>query len=633
MDTNAPKIASQSWIFPVFWMGVLYLWALGPLYKVHGQSFDRITDRVGLGMISGTNGVALADYDRDGDIDVYFVSKDSYDPNDSGTWNRLYENRGNGIFAIVSGDSLLAGRDSSLSESPMGHKMGASWGDYNNDGWPDLYLTHLGPNQLLKNNGDGTFSDITPIAGIAGGASQLSSSSLWWDFDLDGDLDLYVSNYEDFAGGERNIENLLFENLGNDEFQEIGAANGLNDAGMTWTTVAIDANHDGFLDLYLANDFGRNKLYINNGDRTFTEETAAYGLEDEFHGMGIAIADCDANGFLDIYLTNITETGDDREINPLFLNTGESSFLHRSQELAVDLAGWGWGTSFFDLENDGDEDLFIATGYFDPDYENVLFRNDLESGQMVFTDVSQEYNLDDKRTARGLGVFDFDKDGDEDILVSNFSDPPSLFENPLHGSSWLSINLEGVESNRDGFGAVVTVGVGEKSYKKYHHGAQFLGQNILPVHFGLARAEVVDGITIVWPGGIVDEIGSLPANQSIKIVEGQGLTEGVQVSSERIPGQTASLTSLGSFPNPFRESTEIRFELSQPGMVTMEVYDVLGRRIDSQRFMYASAGVHAIKWSPSEDTVLRLGDSMLMYILKAEGRQTEVLAGKMIYIK
>lgn len=633
MSTNAQYIMNRDWTFDVLWIGVLCLWAFGVSWKVHGQSFDRITDKVGLGMISGTNGVALADYDQDGDVDVYFVSKASYDANDSETWNRLFENRGNGVFVTVSGNSLLAGRDSSSTESSMGHKMGASWGDYDNNGWPDLYLTHLGPNQLLKNNGDGTFSDITEAAGVAGGPSQLSSSSLWWDFDVDGDLDLYVSNYEDFPDDGRNIENLLFENLGDDKFREIGAASGLNDAGMTWTTVAIDANHDGFLDLYLANDFGSNKLYVNNGDGLFLDQTVAYGLEDKFHGMGIAVGDCDANGFFDIYLTNITETSDDREINPLFLNTGQDSFLHRSTESGVDLAGWGWGTAFFDLENDGDEDLFVATGYFDPDYENVLFRNDLESGQMVFTDVSRDYNLDDKRTARGLGVFDFDKDGDEDILVSNFSDPPSLFENPLRSSNWLSINLEGVETNRDGFGAVVTVRVGEKSYKKYHHGAQYLGQNILPVHFGLGRADVVDGLTITWPSGIVDEIGSMPANQSIKIVEGQGLTEGVQVSLERIPGQTAGLTLLGSFPNPFREFTEIRLELSQPGTVTMEIYDVLGRRIDRQRFMYASAGVHAIEWSPSEDTVLRLGDSVLMYILKVEGRQSEILTGKMIYIK
>ena len=255
-------------------IGVLYLWAFGPSLTVNGQSFDRITDRVGLGMVSGTNGVALADYDQDGDIDVYFVSKAAFDPDNSNSWNRLFENRGNGVFAPVASDTILAGRGSSSQESPMGHKMGASWGDYDNDGWPDLYLTNYGLNQLLKNNGDGSFSDVTVHAGVAGGASQLSSSSLWWDFDSDGDLDLYVSNYEHLGGGERNIENLLYENLGEDRFQEIGAASGLNDAGMTWTTVAIDVNNDGRLDLYLANDFGPNKLYVNEGDGSFSEQTS-----------------------------------------------------------------------------------------------------------------------------------------------------------------------------------------------------------------------------------------------------------------------------------------------------------------------------------------------------------------------
>ena len=349
--------------------------------------------------------------------------------------------------------------------------------------------------------------------------------------------------------------------------------------------------------------------------------------------MGIALADCDANGFFDIYLTNITETGDDREINPLFLNTGQSGFLHRSNETGVDLAGWGWGTAFFDLENDGDEDLFVATGYFDPDYENVLFRNDLESGQMVFTNVSLDYNLDDKRAARGLGVFDFDGDGDEDILVSNFFDTPSLFENPLRGGAWLSIALEGVASNRDGFGAVVTMQVGDRSYKKYHHGAQYLGQNILPVHFGLGGADVVDGISIAWPSGIIDEIGSLPADQSIKIVEGLGLTEGTLVSTEKMFERGAHLTLIGNYPNPFRESTEIQFELSRPGPVTLDVFDVLGRRIDRQRFVYSAPGTQTIRWSPEEDVMLRLGPSLLMYILKYERSQVEASTGKMIYIK
>ena len=225
------------------------------------------------------------------------------------------------------------------------------------------------------------------------------------------------------------------------------------------------------------------------------------------------------------------------------------------------------------------------------------------------------------------------KDGDEDILVSNFSDSPSLFENPLNGSNWLSITLEGVDSNRDGFGAVVTVRLGEKTYKKYHHGAQYLGQNILPVHFGLNEAEVVDGITIAWPSGIVDEIGLMPANQSIKVVEGQGLTEGVLVATEGVFEQRSLLTSIGNFPNPFRESTAIQFELSQPGTVTLEVFDVLGRRIERQRFMYDSAGMQTIQWSPEKGVALRLGDSVLMYILKVEGLQAQALMGKMIYIK
>ncbi|MDZ4700171.1 MAG: CRTAC1 family protein [Rhodothermales bacterium] len=610
------------------WLIVLALVSGAPAM---GQPFERRTEAAGLAGVAATNGVALADYDRDGDLDIYFVAHASYDPIEAATWNRLFANRGDGTFVRVSGNDVLAGRDSSTAESPMGYKMGASWGDFNNDGWPDLYLTHLGPNQLLRNTG-GAFEDVTAAAGVAGGLTQLSSSSLWWDFDLDGDLDLYVATYEDYPAGTRDRRNLLYENLGDGRFAEIGAASGLDDAGATWTSVALDVNNDGRQDLYLANDFGPNTLFVNNGDKTFSEQTTAYGLEDAFHGMGLAIGDPDRNGFFDIYLTNITESGFDAEINPLFMNQGTGGFTRAEEAAGVSLAGWGWGTAFFDLENDGDEDLFVATGYFEPDYENVLFRNERETGTTVFEVVSASYALDDTRTARGLAVFDADDDGDQDLLISNFFDTPSLFINPIDAGSWLAIHLEGVASNRDGLGAVVTVRAGGETYRRYHHGAQFLGQNLQHVHVGLAAAEEVDSLWVLWPGGAVDAIGPLPARQTIRIREGSGVVEGVVTGREAV-AEPALFRLLGGAPNPFSASVRIETEWDRPGRVRLHIFDALGREVHRQYVAVPGAGVHAVVWTPAASAA----SGVYTYILepadsvgdRARGRAV----GRVVYVK
>jgi hypothetical protein len=566
-------------------------------WTVSGQDFVRRTTEAGLTSVQNTNGVAVADYDGDGDLDVYLVVHASYDPNDSSTWNKLYNNQGDGTFIrLIS--SVLAGHDSSDVMSPMGHKMGASWGDFDNDGWPDLFLTHFGPNQLLRNNGDGSFADVTETAGVAGG-TQLSSSAVWFDYDRDGDLDLYVSNWEDHGApsGERDIRNWLYENVGDGSFSDVSEASGLADAGATWTSVAIDLNQDGLLDLYLANDFSHNKAYLNNGDKTFSESTESLGLEDPYHGMGLAVADVDQNGFFDIYLTNITESGNDEEINPLFLNSGSGSFAQGSVQSGVSLAGWGWGTEFFDVENDGDEDLFVATGYFLPQYENVLFRNTMDAGTFGFDDVTHIVGLGDLDPARGLAVLDYDGDGDRDLLISNFAGAPHLYENRTGTGHWLKIDLEGTLSNRDGYGAVIEVNAGGAVHWRYHHGAQFLAQNRLPVHLGLGEADTVQSITVRWPSSHVDEIGAVFADQTIQIRETVGLVGGAAVAStDDRPPIPNRLNEVSSYPNPSSGHTTITYELARALPVTIAVYNVMGKRVATLVDAMQPAGSHRARF-------------------------------------
>ncbi|MGH7495638.1 MAG: FG-GAP-like repeat-containing protein [bacterium] len=596
------------------------------------QNFILRTQSTGLALVARTNGVALADYDRDGDLDIYFVVQDSYDANDPRTWNRLFANKGDGTFSNVTTGAGLAGRDSNTGFSYMGYKMGAAWGDYDNDGWPDIFLTHFGPNQLFHNNGDGTFTDVTQGAGVAGGETQLSSSALWFDYDLDGDLDLYVSIWEDYTSYSRDKRNRMYENVGDGVFLNVSEASGLADKGQTWTTVAIDANNDDKLDLYVANDFGASHLYLNNGDKTFQERTVAFGLENNFHGMGLAIADCDANGYFDIYLTNVSVPEFDKETNPLFLNTGQNYFVNGSNEAGVSMAGWGWGTEFFDLENDGDDDLFVVTGNLQPDFANVLFRNASDSDTLHFERISHEVGLADSIVARGLAVFDYDEDGDPDLLISNFFAAPSLYENPMPHGNWLKVKLAGTVSNRDAFGAVVEVWANGKSYKKYHHGAQFLAQNIQPLHFGLSNAENVERLTVKWPSGFIEEIGAVDINQIILIKEKSGVVSGVRERSARSVTAPQALRLIGNYPNPFNSATQIRFELGVPGVVELSIADTQGQTVKAIRQSFTSIGEKSIHWDPTGEKAQPVSSGLYFYRLSLNGELVLDL-GKLLYIK
>jgi hypothetical protein len=599
------------------------------------QQFRRRTQDAGLGSVSRTNGVALADYDRDGDLDIYLVIQDSYAASDPRRWNRLFANRGDGTFFDITSKAGLAGRNSNAGQNPngMGNKMGAAWGDYDNDGWPDLFLTHYGGNQLFHNNGDGTFTDVTAQAGVAARRTQFSSSALWFDYDLDGDLDLYVSIYAEFFTTSNDRTNKLYENLGNGKFMDVSAASGVADNGATWTTIAIDANNDGYLDLYLANDFGPNKFYLNNGDKTFQEKTADFGLEDRFHGMGLAIADCDGNGYFDIYLTNITEAGFDEEINPLFLNTGQNYFYNYSVQAGVSLAGWGWGTEFFDLENDGDDDLFVVTNNFTPEFANVLFRNQAESGTARFVKISPAVGLDDSTVARGVAVFDYDNDGDSDLLISNFFESPYLYENPMPRGNWLDIKLEGTVSNRDAFGTVVEVWANGRSYKKYHHGAQFLAQNIQPLHFGLGNAQNVERIAVRWSLGHVDEIGAVNVNQTIQIKEKSGIVSGVRASSTSQTPVPTTLRLIGNYPNPFNGETQIRFELGVPGEVELSIVNAQGQIVQMIKESFSTVGEKTMRWNGAGLNANLVSSGLYFYCLKLNNRAAGRSFGKMLYIK
>lgn len=580
---------------------LLFLFVLvGP---VSAQPFSLETFTAGLGGIASTNGAAVADYDGDGDLDLFLVVRAAYVPGNAQTWSRLLRNDGTGTFTDVTIPSGIVARSRATETDTrgFGYEFGASWGDYDNDGDPDLFLAHLGPDQLFRNEGNGTFLDVTEAAGVAGtDGGGLSAQGTWFDYDRDGDLDLYVARWWDY-GPERDLRNALFRNEGDGTFADVSEASGTDDHGATWAAVAFDADLDGWLDLYLATDIdtltsvGPNKLLLNRHDGTFADGTVAAGLVDDGYGMGLALADADRNGLLDIYLTNVaTESRFQR--NPLFLQTTPGHFENVAEAAGVDIAGWGWGTTFFDLESDGDEDLIVVTGLFDTGYPTYVFRSRAtEASPLVFDEVAMSVGMDDLDPARSVVAFDYDGDADLDVLVSNVFRSPFLYANHEPQGHWLQVSLEGTASNRNGFGTTVTAWVDGVPHLGYHHGAQFLAQNITPVHLGLGGATVVDSLVVAWPSGTVDRMVPVAVDQRLLIREGVGIV----VSAEDTPEAGETMEWLGISPNPVRGLASLRLRLVVPAEVVVEAFDVQGRRVHRQTASMA-AGTGEIMWAPGD---------------------------------
>ncbi len=487
-----------------------------PFYNtLMAQTFEEVGRASELAKSSHSQGMSVADYDKDGDLDIFIVSKFLFDESDPQTWNRLFRNDGDGNFTDVTIEANLD-KQTSLGGGGkpfMEDKLGASWGDYDNDGYPDLFIALFGYDKLYHNNGDGTFTNVSETAGIKGCTDCYSSSPLWWDFDKDGDLDLYVS---DFAKSNR-----MYENLGAGIFEDVTERTGLADVGgKTWTSLPIDANDDGWLDLYVANDGTPNTFFINMSGEYFEEKTTEYGLENDGNGMGIAIGDYDNDGNFDIYVTNIHYNLP----NPLFVNKGNGEgFVDKAEELGVENTGWGWGTEFFDADNDGDLDLAAAA--FDLRTENFLFENTMSEGQEGFRDHSRGSGIRGFNNSFGLTTFDYDMDGDLDVLIGNWESQPYLFRNladevrSQKNNSWLQVKLEGTASNRDAYGTKLKVVVGDKEYHRFYHGGELLGQSPKPVHFGLAAAKHIDELHIEWPNGLKEVFHDLEVNRLVTIVE------------------------------------------------------------------------------------------------------------------
>lgn len=583
---------------------------------LNAQSFQRVDDSAGLTQITNNHGVSVADYDLDGDLDIFFVGSASFSIDNPSTWNRLMSNNGDGTFSDV---TVEAGFEFQFVNGSIpaarGEKMGASWGDYDNDGYPDIFLTNSRLDQLYHNNGDGTFTDVSRAAGVYGCYECYSGSGLWWDFDRDGDLDLYVSILND--------ENILYENQGDGNFKDITEQMGIGGFGITWTSVALDVNRDGYLDLYNAHDTQPNQLWINKGGLRFEESSLAYRVDDEGAGMGISIGDYNNDGEFDIYITNIH----DHHPNPLYQNTGRQWFTDKAIDMGVENSGWGWGTHFFDYDHDGDEDLFAVNGPIDKLFgvsqksiNNFFFKNMLKEENGVFADVSQATGTADTAGAKGLEIFDYDDDGDLDILVANMYTSPFLYENPtIQGSTsssenWIKLKLEGTISNRNAFGTTIKVTANGQSYYRYHHGAGFFSQSIQPVHLGLGETSTIDEIIIFWNSGLRDTLYNIEVNQTLEVLE----TPGDPSTVPTVPIKTLK-QEVYTYPNPFKDSNTLHFEMASAGDLEFRIFSSSGKEVFHENYIFEGADILEIPWGTSEDAGGQMPAGVYYYLADFTG--------------
>ena len=489
------------------------------------QSFERIENTAGLGVLQENNGVAVADYDGDKDLDIFVVAKAKDQDGNDISHSRLFRNNNDGTFQDV---TIEAGLNNLFPISEEGDnypglagiKHGVSWGDYDNDGFPDLFFTHSFKIQLFHNEGNGTFVEKTVEAGFQKKNTCRNTGATWFDLNNDGFLDIYISDWGNC------LNNSFYLNNGDGTFENLTDQFGRDNLRrLSYMSLPFDFNEDGWYDLYVTNDFKKpNDLFINQNGTSFSEQAQNYGVDNPGDDMGIAFGDYNNDGFFDMFITNINE-------NVLLTNNGDNTFVDLAIEKNVRDTGWAWDTNFSDFDLDGDEDLFVVNGFdlLNPEPEtNFYFKNLQKEGQETFSDFSEQVNLKDLTISVGAAIFDFDNDGDLDVFVTNSDRPSYFYKNNLINASqganlkWLKVSLEGTVSNRNAIGTKISLTTDEGTLNRYFTGLGFLSQSIQPVHFGLGNASLINELKITWPSGLVETYDNLTSNTTIYAVEGEG---------------------------------------------------------------------------------------------------------------
>jgi hypothetical protein len=500
-------------------------------------------------------GVAIFDYDNDGWPDIFVVNGRKLEGLPSGKipTSHLYHNNHDGTFTDVTEKAGL---------THTGWGQGVCVGDYDNDGFEDLYVTYYGKNILYHNNGNGTFTDVSEKAHVAGSGKAWGTGCAFIDYDRDSKLDLFVANYVDYDSatalspgqrpscmwkgvpvmcGPRGLpwaKNILYHNLGNGTFEDVTtkAKIGQTNGHYSFSVSTLDYDDDGWPDIFVACDSTASILYHNNHDGTFTDVAVVSGAafnDDgrEQAGMGSTVGDYDGDGRLDLFKTNFSD-----DTSTLYRNNGDGTFDDKTfpAGMGLNTQYLGWGVMFMDVDNDGWPDLLLVNGHVYPEVDSqhlgsnfkepkILYHN---NGSGTFTDISASAGpgITAVSSARGLAVGDLWNDGRMSAVISNMNAPPMLLVNDVrNGNHWIAFRTIGSKSNRDGIGAKIAVKAGARTLvDEVRSGSSYISNNDMRVHFGLGTSAMIDWVQVRWPSGLVERFENLPVDSIQTLKEGSG---------------------------------------------------------------------------------------------------------------
>lgn len=542
----------------------------------YSQSFSNVANQVGIFStyiddyyVPG-GGVGFADYDNDSDPDIITASRTHF---------KVFRND-NGIFTDVTSQSGIVFNGDCLKT--------VLWGDFNNDGYKDVFLTswYTG-NRLYKNNGNGTFSDVTFASGINLPVTYQSTTAAWGDIDRDGFIDLYIGNYGNIEGAGDQL-NILYKNNGNGSFTNITNSAGVADSVLKKPlAIAIfDYNMDGWQDIYIAMDkYQRSTMFKNNGNGTFQDVTWATGTNCNFDAMGIAVGDYNHDGWLDMHISNGPPG------NATFRNNGNGTFTNVAVQTGTTVNKECWGNSFVDYDNDGWCDLYV-TAAAGIDMCDVLLKNNRNS---TFSNIGFSLGIRDSTYSFGVAKTDFNNDGYPDVLTTMSRDSNVYFYKNSGGSNkWIKLKCVGVQSNKDAYGTIVTVyNSGNINRQVILGGASYLSIDDPELIFGLGTSIKADSLIIRWTNGLVERSFNLQANARYTAIEGSGII-GIQTIGTEVPDR---FYISQNYPNPFNPTTRIRFAIKSAEKVQIRVFDISGKELSVLLNQRLSAGTYETEFT------------------------------------
>ena len=566
-------------------------------------------------------GTAAVDYDNDGCwMDIFVVG-------DGGLPNALYRNNGDGTFTDVAAEAGIA-------NTPNGR--GCVWFDYNNDGWRDLYVTCAGPNFLFENNGDCTFTDVSEYAGVADEKHGTGPVVADYDHNgwLDIYIANWGRAPSLLNPNPAPKTNVLYRNLGDGTFEEVTGIAGVADDGIAWGAIFFDYNADTWQDLFVANDHGPDKLYRNLGDGTFADVSEQSGIVTEINGkptgaMGLCVGDYDNDTDLDFFITNY-------DADLLWRNNGDGTFTNVAEAVGVANEGVGWYASFVDFDNDGWRDLYVVNGDVDGSQKtnrNRLYHN--QNGQ--FVDRADALNATVDAVARGATSGDFDNDGDVDFyvvnntgntLLQNDLDPGFPKSNHRFVQSKnrrIKIRLIGTESNRDGIGTRVTVKVGNHvQTQELICGTGFLGSDSLELEFGFAGLYQSGSITLAWPSGLVETHQFGFGGDVYIFTEAGDVVTAVEPAGKLSTtwGKVKAAEVFQNYPNPFNPETWIPYQLFESTDVRISIYSQTGELIRDFDLGYQAHGEKTLYWDGKNRDGEPVASGIYFYQFRAGGTES-----------